>query len=142
MLVTAPRCVHCPRIAPTVERVAAEYDGRVRVIDFDAADSPDEARALKVRGTPTLISARNGVIVARHVGAGSSREVEGVFSAAAGAAAPGGIGATNRRLRTAAGVALLVMAWPAGNGLLAGVGIAFVVAGWYDIVAGRFTGTR
>lgn len=139
VLVTAPHCAHCRSLAPTVARVAEEYEGRIQLVGVDAAESPDQARALKVRGTPTLIAARHGAIVARHVGAGGTAEVEGIFAAAAGDAAPAGIGATNRRLRTAAGVAVLLMAWLAGNWLLAAVGVAFVVAGWYDIVVGRST---
>ena len=134
VMVTAPHCPHCRTVAPIVERVAADYAGRVQVIGVDAAHSPEQARALKVRGTPTLLASRDGVVVARHVGAGGTSEVEGVFAAAVGDGTGSGIGATNRRLRTLAGVAVLILAWLAGNWILAAIGIAFLAAGWYDLV--------
>ncbi len=137
VMITAPHCPHCRAVAPIVERVAAAYAGRVQVVGVDAARSPERARALKVRGTPTLLAARDGVVVARHVGAGGTSEVEGVFAAAVGNGAGGGIGATNRRLRTVAGIAVLIIAWLAGNWILAALGIAFLAAGWYDLVMSR-----
>ncbi len=137
VVVTAPHCPHCRTVAPIVERVAADYAGRVQVVRVDAALSPDQARALKVRGTPTLLAARDGVVVARHVGAGGTSEVEGVFAAAVGEGTGGGIGATNRRLRSIAGIAVLIIAWLAGSWILAALGIVFLAAGWYDIVMPR-----
>ena len=71
-----------------------------------------------------MLAARDGVVVAHHVGAGGTSEVEGVFAAAVGDGTGGGIGATNRRLRTIAGIAVLIMAWLAGNWILAALGIA------------------
>jgi thioredoxin-like negative regulator of GroEL len=121
-------------VAPIVARVAAANEGQVQVVEIDASQMPEQARALKVRGTPTLLAARDGVVVARHVGAGGSTEVEGVFAAAVGEGTGGGIGTTNRRLRTLAGAAVLTIAVFAGNWILAAIGIAFIVAGWYDLL--------
>jgi hypothetical protein len=84
-----------------------------------------------------LLAARDGVVVARHVGAGGPAEVESVFAAAAGDRPGHGIGATNRQLRTLTGGALLVIAWFAGNWVLAGLGMAFLAAGWYDVLLPR-----
>ena len=137
VVVTAPHCPHCRTVAPTVERVAATYEGSVRVVGVDASQAPDQARALKVRGTPTLLAARDGVVVARHVGAGGTAEVERVFAAAAGDGNGAGIGATNRRLRTLAGGALLTIAWLAGSWMLAAIGTALMAAGWYDLLLPR-----
>ena len=134
VVVTAPHCPHCRTVAPIVERVAAAHEGRVQIVGVDASQVPEQARALKVRGTPTLLAARDGVVVARHVGAGGTAEVEGVFAAAAGEGTGGGVGTTNRRLRTLAGAAVLTIALFADSWILATIGVAFIAAGWYDLL--------
>ncbi len=65
----APWCGPCTALAPTVERVAAETAGRVKVVKVDTEASPVTAARFGVRGVPTLLVLRKGERAAVHLGA-------------------------------------------------------------------------
>jgi len=69
-------CGPCKRIAPTVEAVAAKYEGRVLVGKVDVDQEPDLAREFGVRGIPTLKVFKNGKVVDELVGVVSQRRIE------------------------------------------------------------------
>jgi thioredoxin 1 len=73
---TANRCPPCRAIAPTVEALATEYRGRVKVgaIDVDAHNAT--AQRFGVRAIPTLLVFRRGQVVAQLVGAVSRAKIE------------------------------------------------------------------
>lgn len=50
----APWCVYCRRIAPALERIAQNYDGRVRVARINVDDCPSIATELGVVTIPAL----------------------------------------------------------------------------------------
>jgi thioredoxin 1 len=62
-------CVPCRAIAPTLERIAVEYDGRLIVAKVDVDENPVFAQQFGVQGIPTLLLVRGGKIVNRIVGA-------------------------------------------------------------------------
>lgn len=47
-------CGPCHQLAPVLERVASELDGRMRVVALDADENPVTASAYRVLGLPTM----------------------------------------------------------------------------------------
>jgi thioredoxin 1 len=62
-------CTPCRAIAPTLERVAVEYSGRLIVVKVDVDENPIYAQQFGVQGIPTLLLVHRGKIVDRIVGA-------------------------------------------------------------------------
>ena len=62
-------CGPCKIMAPFVDEVAAEYLGRAVVAKLDTDRSPVTAQGFQIRGIPTSIVFKDGVEVARQVGA-------------------------------------------------------------------------
>jgi thioredoxin 1 len=62
-------CAPCRAIAPTLERIAVEYDGRLIVAKVDVDENPVYAQQFGVQGIPTLLLVHQGKIVERIVGA-------------------------------------------------------------------------
>jgi thioredoxin 1 len=62
-------CAPCRAIAPTLERIAVEYDGRLVVAKVDVDENPIYAQQFGVQGIPTLLLVHQGKIVDRIVGA-------------------------------------------------------------------------
>ena len=65
----APWCGPCRMIAPTLEKLAGEYAGKVVIAKVNTDDNPEYAMKYGVQGIPTLLFVRDGQIVDRLVGA-------------------------------------------------------------------------
>jgi len=65
----APWCGPCRMIAPVVEKLAAEYAGRLKVAKLNVDDHPRTAGMYQVQGIPTLLLFRGGQVIDRIVGA-------------------------------------------------------------------------
>lgn len=74
-------CGPCKAIAPTVEALATEYLGRVKVGKMDIDDNPGTPLKYHVRSVPTLILFKGGKPVDQVVGAVNKRRLEGMFDA-------------------------------------------------------------
>ena len=61
-------CAPCRRIAPILEDLAAEYEGRLKVAKVDVDADPTLADRYNVRSIPTLAVFKDGVLVERIVG--------------------------------------------------------------------------
>lgn len=61
-------CGPCKMIAPIVDELAEEYDGKLRVAKLDADANPDVLTNYGIMGIPTLILFKNGEDVARITG--------------------------------------------------------------------------
>ena len=66
---TAAWCAPCRLMAPVLESIATEYDGKLRVMQLDADSNQATTVRLGVRGLPTTLLFRDGEIVDRIVGA-------------------------------------------------------------------------
>jgi len=62
-------CPPCKMIAPFIEELAGEYDGRVTFVKVDVDASPGVAMQYGVHSIPTLLFIRNGQLVDQQVGA-------------------------------------------------------------------------
>jgi thioredoxin 1 len=62
-------CPPCHRIAPMLDELATEYEGRARIVKLNADDNPVTARTYGVMAMPTLAVFRAGEVVSQHVGA-------------------------------------------------------------------------
>jgi thioredoxin 1 len=65
---TATWCGPCKALKPIIEKVAAEYAGKLKVIQLDIDKSPETPSRFNIRGVPTVIVFKGGKEVARHVG--------------------------------------------------------------------------
>lgn len=65
----APWCGPCRMIAPTLEKLAREYAGRVRIAKLNVDENPRTQAQYQVQGIPTLLLVKNGRVVDRIVGA-------------------------------------------------------------------------
>lgn len=61
-------CGPCRMIAPIVEEIAAEYEGRIKVGKVNVDEEPELAAGFQVASIPTLCVVKNGVITAENVG--------------------------------------------------------------------------
>jgi thioredoxin 1 len=71
----APWCGPCRVIAPILEEVAKEMEGKVRIAKVNVDDSPDIASQFGVRGIPTLILFKEGQIKGQMVGVNSKSSI-------------------------------------------------------------------
>ena len=79
-------CEPCKAMEPILEELAADYDGRLRVVRLDVDQSPAVTERLGVMSLPTLVFLRSGEVVHRLVGARGkldmTREVDALLDPA------------------------------------------------------------
>ena len=61
-------CGPCKRLAPTVDELATDYDGRMLIGKLNVDDNPAVAGRFSIRGIPTLLLFKGGQIVEQVVG--------------------------------------------------------------------------
>ena len=62
-------CGPCRTIAPVIEELAGEYEGRAKVAKLDVDENAAVAARYQVRSIPTLLFFQNGQVVDQIVGA-------------------------------------------------------------------------
>ena len=62
-------CGPCRMIAPIVDELAAEYEGRVLVAKCDVEECEEAVAKFGVRNIPTVVFVKGGEVVDKHVGA-------------------------------------------------------------------------
>jgi len=65
----APWCAPCRAIAPVVEELAREYDGKLKVMKMNVDENPRTPSRYGVRGIPNLILFHSGQVKEQIVGA-------------------------------------------------------------------------
>jgi thioredoxin len=61
-------CGPCRRLAPTVDELAGDYDGKVVVGKMNVDENPNTAFKFSIRGIPTLLLFKGGQVVEQVVG--------------------------------------------------------------------------
>ncbi len=64
----APWCGPCRALAPVIDELASEYDGKVKVVKVNTDDNLNIAQSYHISGIPTLIIFKDGEPVEQLVG--------------------------------------------------------------------------
>jgi thioredoxin 1 len=65
----APWCGPCKMVAPTLEKLAKEYTGKLLVTKVNTDENPEWAMKYGIQGIPTMLFVANGKLIHRQVGA-------------------------------------------------------------------------
>ncbi len=68
-------CGPCKMIAPVLEQVASDYEGRMQVVKLNVDQAQQTAFRYNVRSIPTLILFKNGQVERQVVGAQSKQQI-------------------------------------------------------------------
>lgn len=74
-------CGPCRMIAPIVEELAKEYDGRIAVGKCDVEENDEIAAEYGIRNIPTILFFKDGKLVDKIVGAVSKPKLQEKFDA-------------------------------------------------------------
>ena len=74
-------CGPCKMIAPVLDQVATEYEGRLRIAKVDVDSSQATAMRYGVRSIPTLMLFKNGVVEAQQAGMLSKDSLKKILDA-------------------------------------------------------------
>ncbi|MDF5720114.1 MAG: thioredoxin [Rhizonema sp. PD37] len=65
---TATWCGPCKMIAPLIDKLAQEYDGRALVVKVDLDQNQNLAKTLSIRSIPVVMIYKNGTLMETLVG--------------------------------------------------------------------------
>ena len=68
-------CGPCKMIAPILDEIAGEYQGRLRIAKLNIDENPHTPPKFGIRGIPTLILFKGGQVAAQKVGALSKTQL-------------------------------------------------------------------
>jgi thioredoxin len=74
-------CGPCRMMTPTVEAIASDYAGRVKVGKMNVDENGGTAMRYNIRGIPTLLLFKGGQIVEQKVGACGKNDVQKMVEA-------------------------------------------------------------
>lgn len=72
----APWCGPCRMIAPVIEELAADYEGKAKICKVNTDEEQDIAIKYGIRSIPTIILFKDGQVVEQMVGAASKQAFE------------------------------------------------------------------
>jgi len=78
----APWCGPCKMIAPVLEEIAQEYDGKAKIVKINIDDNQNTPAQFGVRSIPTLILFKNGNEVEKVIGAQSKDKLKAMIDSA------------------------------------------------------------
>ena len=70
-------CPPCKKMAPIFEKMAAEYDGKIKFVKVNLKDSPEIRKRFKILGVPTLLFFKGGELVTNVVGLTEEDKLKG-----------------------------------------------------------------
>jgi thioredoxin 1 len=68
-------CGPCRRLAPTVDALATEFDGRATVAKLNVDDHPNVPGRYAIRGIPTLLLFKDGQLAETIVGLAAKEDI-------------------------------------------------------------------
>jgi thioredoxin 1 len=74
-------CGPCKMIAPTIDSIATDYAGRLKVGKLNVDDNGGTAMRYQIRGIPTLLVFKNGQVVDQIVGAVGKTQIQKTIEA-------------------------------------------------------------
>ena len=76
----APWCGPCRAIAPVIEELTQEFDGKVKILKMNVDENPSTPSKYGIRAIPTLILFKNGEVVEQVTGAVSKASLKQMLS--------------------------------------------------------------
>lgn len=77
----APWCAPCKMIAPILESIAPEYQGKIKIIKINVEENSQTPAKFGIRQIPTLMIIKNGEAAATKVGTLSKGQLEAFINA-------------------------------------------------------------
>ncbi len=74
-------CMPCRMLAPTIEKIAGDYNGKVKVGKLDTDSNRDVAMRFSISAIPTVILFKGGQVVQKFVGLRQERDFKEVLDA-------------------------------------------------------------
>ena len=71
-------CAPCRALTPTIEDLAKEYAGRIKVGKLNVDQNPKTATTFGIRSIPTLLLFKDGKVVQQVVGVKSGTELKSI----------------------------------------------------------------
>ena len=68
-------CGPCKMIAPILDEISSEYDGKLKIAKLNIDENPETPPKYGIRGIPTLMLFKNGYVEATKVGALSKSQL-------------------------------------------------------------------
>ena len=68
-------CMPCRMLAPVIEEIASENEGKIKVGKVNVDENPDLARPYRVMSIPTVLVFKNGELTATSVGVDSKENI-------------------------------------------------------------------
>jgi thioredoxin 1 len=69
-------CSPCKMIAPILDQIASEYEGRLRIVKLNIDENPQTPQKFNIRSIPTLLLFSKGSVAAQQVGAVGKAQLE------------------------------------------------------------------
>ena len=73
-------CGPCKMLAPVIEALAAEMEGKAKIGKLNVDDSPETAQKYGIMSIPTLLYFKNGELVNKSIGVVAKSEIEQVLN--------------------------------------------------------------
>ncbi len=78
----APWCGPCRMIAPIIEELSGEYEGKATIGKLNVDDNPEVAMKYGVRSIPTILVLKGGEVIDKQVGVTSKKVLADKIEAA------------------------------------------------------------
>jgi thioredoxin 1 len=71
----APWCGPCQMVAPIIDEIASEYDGRIKVAKINVDENPGKAAEYKIMSIPNMKIFKAGVVIEEIIGVVPKTEI-------------------------------------------------------------------
>lgn len=75
----APWCGPCRMLAPVIDELAKEYEGKVKVGKINTDENPNAPARFKISAIPTLLFFKGGKVVEQLVGVHSKSDIKNIL---------------------------------------------------------------
>ena len=72
----APWCGPCRMIAPVIDQLAQEFEGKAKICKVNTESEPDLTSKYEIRSIPTILYFKDGKIVDQTIGATTKAKIE------------------------------------------------------------------
>lgn len=76
----APWCGPCRALAPVIDELSTEYEGKVSILKMNVDENPSTPGKYGIRAIPTLILFKNGEVLEQITGAVSKTSLKDVIA--------------------------------------------------------------